>query len=160
MELLKHNLESTGCIIDDSGCISKYNTSYIVKNSRNEDVKFSSHVFAKNYNDAMNKIKLRCLGEEIESIRENNVDSFLNEIEKDRPSYLFKINSNPFTILHGVCWLCNISKNYKSLDDVGILHDLIHYFEFGIYGGTQFINEEDIINKLIELEQSTPGYLP
>ena len=48
MELLKHNLESTGCIIDESRCISKYNTSYRVKNSRNEDVKFSSHVFAKN----------------------------------------------------------------------------------------------------------------
>lgn len=160
MELLKHNLESTGCIIDESRYISKYNTTYKVKNSRNEDVKFSSYVFAKNYNDAINKITLRCLGEEIESIRENSVDIFLNTIEKDRPSHLFKINSNPFTILHGVCWLCNISKNYESLSDIGILHDLIHYYEFGLNGGTQFLNQQEIINKLIELEQSTPGYLP
>lgn len=161
MFALKRNKNLTKSLYMKNKDTMKYLTTYTCENDRKETRQFTSHIFANDAIELEQFIQLRGLGETVDNIIQNTREHFLLVAKSERPSVMFTNKNIPsFAVLHGVVWLCNLNKKIDALSDVGILHDLIHYYHLGLYGGTQFLSEDEIVAKLEALEISTPGYLP
>ena len=139
--------------------MKKFFTSYYLTHDNGEKYKFGSHIFAIDQEEAEHFAYLRGLGEVIDgwSGDVNIVDGkFVHDILT--VSDMFNRNFEPARVLHGMVWLANINKDIGQLGDLGLLHELTHFYS----GTTQpyHKSKEELYRLIKDYEERTCGYLP